>query len=73
MKKRIAAAALCLLLAFQISAPPAEAAGSYAFFMAVGDSILPFSEQTMPFWDNGEKYFTIQGPNGEKIEFVQIL
>lgn len=56
MKKRIAAAALCLLLAFQISAPPAEAAGSYAFFMAVGDSILPFSEQTMPFWDNGYLY-----------------
>ena len=27
----------------------------------------------MPFWENGEKYFTIQGPNGEKIEFVQIL
>lgn len=27
----------------------------------------------MPFWTNGEKYFTIQGPNGEKIEFVQIL
>lgn len=28
---------------------------------------------SMPFWANGEKYFTIQGPNGEKIEFVQIL
>ena len=28
---------------------------------------------SMPFWENGEKYFTIQGPNGEKIEFVQIL
>ena len=28
---------------------------------------------SMPFWANGEKYFTIQGPNKEKIEFVQIL
>ena len=28
---------------------------------------------SMPFWSNGEKYFTIQGPNKEKIEFVQIL
>ena len=27
----------------------------------------------LPFWSNGEKYFTIQGPNKEKIEFVQIL
>ena len=27
----------------------------------------------MPFWKNGEKYFTIQGHKREKIEFVQIL
>lgn len=27
----------------------------------------------LPFWDNGVKYFTIKGPNEEKIEFNQIL
>ncbi|CAH0995170.1 hypothetical protein EMA8858_01290 [Emticicia aquatica] len=27
----------------------------------------------LPFWKNGCKYFNISGPNGERIEFNQIL
>ncbi len=27
----------------------------------------------LPLWENGTKYFTIRGPDGEKIEFSQIL
>ena len=27
----------------------------------------------LPFWDKGVKFFTIRGPDGEKIEFNQIL
>ena len=27
----------------------------------------------LPFWDNGVKFFTIEGPNREKIEFSQYL
>lgn len=27
----------------------------------------------LPFWDNGIKYFIIQGPNKEKVEFCQRL
>ncbi|WMC93244.1 VOC family protein [Kineothrix sp. MB12-C1] len=27
----------------------------------------------LPFWDNGVKYFTILGPNNERIEFCQKL
>ena len=27
----------------------------------------------LPFWENGVKYFTIEGPNMEKIEFNQML
>lgn len=27
----------------------------------------------LPFWTNGVRYFTIKGPNGEKVEFGQIL
>jgi len=27
----------------------------------------------LPFWDLGVKYFTVRGPDGEKIEFNQIL
>ena len=27
----------------------------------------------LPFWENGVRYFTIEGPNKEKIEFSQYL
>lgn len=27
----------------------------------------------LPFWENGVKFFTIEGPNKEKIEFSQLL
>jgi lactoylglutathione lyase len=33
-----------------------------------GESIQP-----LPFFDNGVKFFTIEGPDAEKIEFNQIL
>jgi len=29
--------------------------------------------QFLPFWENGVKYFNILGPNGEKVEFSQML
>lgn len=40
-------------------------AGKYNF---LDDSI-----QFLPFWENGVKFFTILGPNGEKVEFNQRL
>lgn len=30
-------------------------------------------EGQLPFWDNGVKYFTVLGPNCEKVEFNQYL
>lgn len=27
----------------------------------------------LPYWENGCKYFTILGPDGERLEFNQIL
>ena len=27
----------------------------------------------LPFWENGVKFFTIEGPNKEKVEFSQYL
>jgi lactoylglutathione lyase len=27
----------------------------------------------LPFWEKGVKFFTIRGPDGEKVEFNQIL
>jgi catechol 2,3-dioxygenase-like lactoylglutathione lyase family enzyme len=29
--------------------------------------------QYLPFFENGVRFFTIEGPNGEKIEFNQII
>lgn len=28
---------------------------------------------TLPFWENGIRYFTIEGPDKERLEFCQIL
>lgn len=36
-------------------------------------NIIDKEIQFLPFWDNGVKFFTIIGPNKEKIEFSQYL
>ncbi len=36
-------------------------------------NLLDDEIQTLPFFDNGVRFFTIEGPNAEKIEFNQIL
>lgn len=36
-------------------------------------NIIDETPNYLPFWDNGVRYFTIKGPDGEKIEFNQIL
>lgn len=38
-----------------------------------GYTMLSDSVSQIDFWDNGAKYFFIQGPNNEKIEFCEIL
>lgn len=38
-----------------------------------GYSLLNTEIQFLPFWENGVKFFTIEGPNAEKIEFSQML
>lgn len=38
-----------------------------------GYSLLDSRVQFLPFWENGVKFFTIKGPNAEKIEFIQML
>ena len=56
MRRRIAAAACCLLLALSLLPPLRAQAAGYLCFVAVGDSILPLSEDTMPFWRDGFLY-----------------
>ncbi len=38
-----------------------------------GFSLLDEHVNKLPFWDNGVRFFTISGPNKEKIEFCEKL
>lgn len=38
-----------------------------------GFYMLDTEIQFLPFWDNGVRFFTILGPNKEKVEFSQYL
>lgn len=54
--KKVWALLLCLLLILQLAGAPAKAAGGDVYFTAVGSSVLPLSDSTMPFWSNGYLY-----------------
>ncbi|WP_299203719.1 VOC family protein [uncultured Amphritea sp.] len=41
--------------------------------LATGEDILEDKPVHLDFWENGCKYFAIRGPDGEKLEFNQIL
>lgn len=36
-------------------------------------TLLDPAVQFLPFWERGVRFFTILGPNGEKVEFSQML
>lgn len=38
-----------------------------------GRTLLDGEVQSLPFWERGVRFFTILGPNGEKVEFCQKL
>lgn len=40
---------------------------------AAGFNVLEEAPVFLPFWKNGCKYFNITGPDGERLEFNQIL
>lgn len=41
--------------------------------LSAGHSILESEIQRLPFWSAGVRFFNILGPNGEKVEFGQII
>lgn len=45
----------------------------YDLVCAKGLNTLNDQINFLPFWENGVKYFTIEGPNKEKVEFSQFL
>lgn len=46
---------------------------AWAAVKAAGFTPLEDEIQALPFWANGVRYFNILGPNGEKVEFSQML
>ena len=46
---------------------------TYEFICSRGLNTLEDEIHFLPFWENGVKYFTIEGPNKEKVEFSQRL
>ena len=45
----------------------------YAVMTAAGHQAIEGKVNALPFWERGVRYFTILGPNAEKIEFIQKL
>ena len=45
----------------------------YELVTEKGFSILEKEIQFLPFWERGVRFFTITGPNQEKVEFSQYL
>lgn len=56
MKKKLTALLCCVLLVFQLAAPPKAQAANYVYFVAAGENVLPLSDATMPFWNGGYLY-----------------
>ncbi len=45
----------------------------YALCLSWGLHILTNGIEVLPFWEHGIRYFIIEGPNRERIEFCRIL
>lgn len=46
---------------------------TYALLKSEGFTVLEVSPVFLSFWKNGCRYFNIEGPDGERLEFCQIL
>lgn len=46
---------------------------AYQLALEQGYGIVSDGIEELPFWDHGVRFFMIEGPNGEKIEFDQKL
>ena len=46
---------------------------AYAELQVAGMEMIEDTPVYIDFWDKGCKYFNVRGPDGEKLEFNQIL
>lgn len=50
-----------------------DAEAAYALAKEQGYHIVSDGVEFLPFWENGVKFFIIEGPNRERVEFNQYL
>ena len=70
MKKRFCALALCLALVLSLTVPTAWAEEK-VFFTAMGESILPLTDETMPFLSGSTIY--IPTSSAKEFPFLHLL
>ncbi len=46
---------------------------AFSMTKAAGMKLLDTEIQSLPFWERGVRFFTVEGPNMEKVEFCQKL
>lgn len=51
----------------------ADADAAYEELKQAGFDPLEDAPVALPLWENGVKYFNVRGPNGEKVEFNQVV
>lgn len=51
----------------------ADADAAYEALKQAGFDPLEDAPVALPLWENGVKYFNVRGPNGEKVEFNQVV
>lgn len=56
MRRRFLALFLGVLMVCQLALPAAQAGAPKVYFTAVGESVLPLADSTMPFWHGGYLY-----------------
>ena len=56
-----------------IGAGPGGYSAAFAAAKEAGLKMLDDEIHGLPFWAHGVKFFTVEGPNGEKVEFCQKL
>ena len=47
--------------------------GAYAYACQKGYKIVSEGIEALPFWENGVRFFIMEGPNNERIEIDQRL
>ncbi len=50
-----------------------DAEAAYALAKEQGYAVVSNGVEFLPFWENGVKFFILEGPNKERIEFNQYL